>query len=43
MSLQGMESLLRLDDSFDVALLDRVVTAFYQGYGPNVRSIGIDY
>lgn len=32
-----MESLLRLDESFDVALLDRIVAAFYQGHGPDVR------
>jgi hypothetical protein len=32
-----METLLRLDDSFDVVLLDRVVTAFFQGHGPDVR------
>lgn len=30
-----MESLLRLDDSFDVVLLDRVVAAFYAGHGPD--------
>lgn len=33
-----MESLLRLDDSFDVALLDRVVATFFQGHGPDVNS-----
>ena len=30
------EALLRLDDQFDVGLLDRVVAAFYQGHGPDV-------
>ncbi len=29
-----MESLLRLDESFDVNLLDRVVATFYAGHGP---------
>lgn len=30
----GMEALLRLDEGLDVALLDRVVAAFYAGHGP---------
>lgn len=34
-----MESLLRLDDSFDIGLLDRVVTLFYQGHGPEVITV----
>ena len=36
LDLLPMESLLRLDDNLDVALLDKVVATFYTGHGPEV-------
>lgn len=36
LQLQAVEALVRLDENFDVPLLDRVVAAFYQGHGPDV-------
>jgi len=34
-----MESILDFDKELDLAFLDKVVTSFYHGSGPDVRSI----
>lgn len=37
-SAKKMESILDFDKELDIAFLDKVVTSFYHGSGPDVRS-----
>ncbi len=38
-SAKKMESILDFDKELDLAFLDKVVTSFYHGSGPDVRSL----